>query len=104
VRVWPPDGGEPVLVSQSNAAEMTRRRYPPWSLSPPEARRPQEAVEEQESSPYPTGGDYAAPTAAAERVPSELERLRDEATALNIDWESSWGKRRLLDEIAACQG
>lgn len=108
VPVWPPGATEPVLMSPDNAAEATRRRCPPWSLTAPrpDAGRPNDVpdADMENANPYPTvlPDDRPLPPITATTL-GKLTRVRAEATALGIEVDPRWGLRRLGEEIAACQ-
>lgn len=105
VRIWAPDGHSEVHTRE-NAADLCRRPGPgqaPWTYKPP-AKEDEEPAADGET---PAGAQRQAVDAepVTEPVPpSELNTLRDQARALGIAVESTWGKKRLRDEIDKASG
>lgn len=97
VRIWAPDGHSEEHTRE-NAADLCRRPGPgqsPWTYSKPgEATEATEATEAGPRRPLPAKPSEPLP-------PSEFVLLREEAKALGITVEPTWGKKRLREEIAA---
>jgi hypothetical protein len=107
VRVWAPDGHSEEHTRE-NAADLCRRPGPgqsPWTYTKPGEEEEKKALEDGAAASRADDATIRSRVAAlvpAEPVPpSEFVLLREEAKALGVAVEPTWGKKRLRDEIAA---
>lgn len=105
VRIWAPDGHSEVHTRE-NAADLCRRPGPgqaPWSYSKPRAPEDPEPVERADDATIRARVRALTTKPAEPAGPTELQLLRDEATALGIVVEPTWGKKKLREEIASAK-
>lgn len=102
VRVWAPDGHSELHTPQ-NAAELCRRPGPkqlPWSMKAPGVEDEEDLREEIPIGPPKKSAADGTQEDMPPPPPSRLGALREEATALGVAFEVTWGVRKLTEEVA----
>lgn len=102
VRVWAPDGHSE-MHTLDNAADLVRRprdgdKRLAWSFSPRVPPEEDLHAPGEDASPYPVIPADDRPLSVV--TLEKLTRAREEAAALGIVVDPSWGLRRLGEEIA----